>query len=154
MLVSNIMQVLKNLFGLNKKISASEIAYKDSSNNVDTLDNYLSSKTIYDSGSNSNGNWIKYADGTMICYKRQTFNNVAIATAWGTLYESTKLELGDFPQPFVGDYPDFFIMPWQSFFVERAYIASLTSWGEFWAVRPNTRTMDVIVSCFAIGRWK
>lgn len=148
------MQVLKNLFGLNKKISASEIAYKDSSNNVDTLDNYLSSKTIYDSGSNSNGSWIKYADGTMICYKRQTFNNVAIATAWGTLYESTKLELGDFPQPFVGDYPDFFIMPWQSFFVERAYTGSLTSWGEFWAVRPNTRTMDVIVSCFAIGRWK
>lgn len=114
--------------------------------------NYINS--IIESGSNENGSWIKYADGTMICYKRQTFNNVAISTAWGVLYESTKLELGDFPQPFVGNYPDFFIMPWQSFFVERAYNASLTSWGEFWAVRPNTRTMDVIVSCFAIGRWK
>lgn len=85
MLVSNIMQVLKNLFGLNKKISASEIAYKDSSNNVDTLDNYLSSKTIYDSGSNSNGNWVRFTDGTMICHKFIT--GADGATQWsGTIY--------------------------------------------------------------------
>ena len=114
--------------------------------------NYINS--IVESGSNENGSWIKWADGTMICHKRQAFNNVAITTAWGTLYESAKLELGDLPQPFVGNYPDFFIMPWQSFFVERAYIASLTSWGEFWAVRPNSTTINIIVSCFAIGRWK
>lgn len=114
--------------------------------------NYINS--IVESGSNENGSWIKWADGTMICYKRQAFNNVAITTTWGTLYESKKLELGDFPQPFVGNYPDFFIMPWQPFFVERVYTASLTSWGAFWATKPYSSTMDVIVSCFAIGRWK
>ena len=114
--------------------------------------NYINN--IIESGTNSNGSWIKYADGTMICYKRQGFNSVAITTAWGTLYESAKLELGDLPQPFVDNYPDFFIMPWQSFFVERGYSASLTSWGGFYAVRPTSSTMDIIVSCFAIGRWK
>ena len=41
MLVSKIMQVLKNLFGLNKKISAYTIAIKDREGNADTLDNYL-----------------------------------------------------------------------------------------------------------------
>lgn len=113
--------------------------------------------TIIESGSNSNGNWIKYSDGTMMCYKREIFSGIAVQNSWGNMLESTKLDLGNFPQEFVGNYPNFFIMPWQAFFVERAYSASLTSWGSFYAVRPGsagTSSMDVTVSCFAIGRWK
>lgn len=41
------MEVLKNLFGLNKKISASEIAIKDSNNNASTLDIYLKGNILY-----------------------------------------------------------------------------------------------------------
>ena len=48
MLVNKIMQVLSNLFGLNKKISASEIAIKDSNNNVSTLDIYLKGNVLYE----------------------------------------------------------------------------------------------------------
>ena len=153
MLVSNIMQVLKNLFRLNKKISASEIAVKDLNNKAKILNDCV----IVDSGTNSNGSWIKYGNGTMICHKRQIFSNTPIKNSWGNVVESAKLSLGDFPQPFVGNYPNFFIMPWQAFFVERSYTASLTSWGSFYAVRPGgsgTDGMDVTVSCFAIGRWK
>lgn len=119
--------------------------------------NYVNDKIIVDSGTNSNGSWIKYGDGTMICHKRQIFSNTPIKNSWGNVVESAKLSLGDFPQEFVGNYPNFFIMPWQAFFVERAYTASLTSWGSFFAVRPggaSTDGMDVTVSCFAIGRWK
>lgn len=58
MLVSNIMQVLKNLFGLNKKISASEIAIKDSNNNVYTLDDYLKMDSIYSTNEVVIGRWI------------------------------------------------------------------------------------------------
>ena len=47
MLVNKIMQVLKNLFGLNKKISASEIAIKDSNNNASTLDIHLKGDILY-----------------------------------------------------------------------------------------------------------
>ena len=153
MLVNNIMKVLSNLFGLNKKISANDIAVKSSDNKA----KLLSECVIVDSGTNSNGSWVKYADGTMICHKRQIFSNTPIKNSWGNVVESAKLSLGDFPQPFVGSYPNFFIMPWQPFFVERAYSASLTSWGGFYAVRPGgsgTDGMDVTVSCFAIGRWK
>ncbi|MEE1371681.1 MAG: hypothetical protein U0K48_06000 [Bacilli bacterium] len=42
MLVSKIMQVLSNLFGLNKKISANDIAIKDNNGKAETLSNYLS----------------------------------------------------------------------------------------------------------------
>ena len=117
--------------------------------------NYINS--IIESGSNANGSWIKWADGTMLCYKREIFSGVAVQNSWGNMVESPKLNLGNFPQEFVGNYPNFFIMPWQPFFVERSYTASLTSWGAFWAVRPGgsgTTSMDVTVSCFAIGRWK
>ena len=41
LLVKFIMNVLKNLFGLNKKIAASEIAIKDNNNKARTLNNYL-----------------------------------------------------------------------------------------------------------------
>lgn len=56
---------------------------------------------IVESGSNLNGSYIKYSDGTMICYVEYkttlTCNNV-----WGNLYigtdRDTKLY---FPQPFI-----------------------------------------------------
>ena len=49
------------------------------------LENIVS--TIIESGSNSNGSYIKFADGTMICYKEiQVTSN--ITNSWGNLYES------------------------------------------------------------------
>lgn len=41
MLVNRIMQVLSNLFGLNKKISANDIAIKNNIGKAETLDTYL-----------------------------------------------------------------------------------------------------------------
>lgn len=46
MLVKNIMEVLSHLFGLNKKINASEIAVKKSDSEAITLDEYLSRERI------------------------------------------------------------------------------------------------------------
>lgn len=59
MLVKLIMKVLKNLFGQNKKINASEIAYKDTNDNVDTLDDIISGLKgvlIYSDSTGSNSN--------------------------------------------------------------------------------------------------
>lgn len=57
MLVKRLMKVLKNLFGNNSKINASEIAHKDN-NNVDTLDNIinnLNGNILYDNNSPNRG---------------------------------------------------------------------------------------------------
>lgn len=49
--------------------------------NTDTYScNYING--IVDSGSNSNGDWIKFVDGTMICTKKQHVS-VDISTPWG-----------------------------------------------------------------------
>lgn len=54
------MKIFKNLFGNNSKISADEIAV--------TKDLMVSGAVIVESGSNTNGNYVKWADGTMACW--------------------------------------------------------------------------------------
>lgn len=80
----------------NDKILRSEnVEYENNS-----LTNFLDNNTIYDSGTNSNGNWIRYKNGIMICTKKVEAV-IPITDSWGSLYESGDVELGDFPQPFI-----------------------------------------------------
>lgn len=159
-----------NLNHMDNGIEANDILGNKNANNIGTLSSLNTTDksnivnavnevntilgTIIESGTNSNGTYIKYSNGIMMCHTTKDFGKVNISNKWGTMYDSTKLQLGDFPQPFVGNYPDIFIMPWASFFVERNYSPSLTSFGAFWASRPDSSTVDVKVSCFAIGKWK
>ena len=50
-------------------------------------------------GSASTGYWVKYDDGTMICYKRATIMP-NVQTAMGDFYRSDYISLGDFPAAF------------------------------------------------------
>lgn len=124
----------------------------------DSVKIYETGSNIYlealESGSNENGSWVKFADGTMICYKDHDFGNQSFSSAWGSLYETNALSLGDFPVPFVGNYPGVQIMARGPYFIERRSSASLTSWGQFWAVRADNQSQSLSVSCMAIGRWK
>lgn len=108
---------------------------------------------IIESGSNANGNYIKYADGTMICYKRVNFGNISISNPWGAFYESEELNIGNYAQPFIEE-PRTFVMPVNTFFVERSSNMNETSFGSFYAVRPVSTTVYVTVDCIAIGKWK
>lgn len=83
------MQVLKNLFGLNKKISASEIAIKDSNNNVYTLDNYLNNRETYSTSEQVIGTWI---DGKPIY--RKVINSVLNGTYIESGYRFTWINDG------------------------------------------------------------
>lgn len=76
MLVSKNMQVLSNLFGLNKKISANDIAVKSSNNKAKTLDAFLNNGygNIYSTNEIVIGRWI---DGKPIY--RKVLNSVGLA---------------------------------------------------------------------------
>ena len=60
--------------------------------------NFQEFNNIVESGSNSNGNYIKYSDGTMICWKNLT-TQMAINAAYGNLYQNSRVF--DFPQQFI-----------------------------------------------------
>ena len=42
-------------------------------------------------GTNANGTYVKFADGTMVCYGRVTLNSLNMQSAWGSLFISAKL---------------------------------------------------------------
>lgn len=55
---------------------------------------------IVESGSNANGEYIKFSDGTMICYKVTDVITMDLDVAWGSLYEGS-VNLGQFPANFI-----------------------------------------------------
>ena len=109
------------------------------------------------SGSNANGSWIKFADGTMICTKKIKFTNIVINTVWGSVYETAgKLNFGDYAQEFI-EIPNVCITlaDGATCFCETFSGRTKKSIGSTWLWKPSieadgTMTFDVI----AIGRWK
>lgn len=110
----------------------------------------------FESGSNDNGKWIKYEDGTMICWGYRSFSNLSIQKAWGALYETaSEYNLGDFPQTFI-DTPELFTNTrnGSTIFTERL-LPTRSSLGSTWFYCPVSRSNEsFIMSYLAIGRWK
>ena len=105
-------------------------------------------------GSSSSGKYIKFADGTMICYNRLVVNSLAITAGWGSWFISALLSY-TFPATFL-DNP-----------VVSVNVESTTGDIAIWAHQATTptgfngrftrgaaATFNSIVSWKAIGRWK
>lgn len=120
-----------------------------------TGDNYLHG-TIQESGNNSNGNYIKFTDGTMICYNRETITT-SINSSYGSLYKSDSIILSDFPVEFID-------IPSVSIYCDGSYSAFVVNWlpstksnvGEQILVRINNTVSNVKfnIGYIAIGKWK
>lgn len=112
------------------------------------------------SGSNSNGTWTKFADGTMIVNKTIT-GTADITSAWGSLYISTDINMGDFPIEFI-ERPTITVTPQpqtgtQFLLVGSGYgnCGTATNAGSVALVRPNSRTgVAYVLDVIAKGRWK
>ena len=112
------------------------------------------------SGSNANGNWIKFDDGTMICTSARRFENVAVTATWGSLYDSPNLGLGSLPAEFI-NIPRVFItchnitgQTSNACFIEWITGTTTSLWGSTAVARPTSGTANLAFSLLAIGRWK
>ena len=65
---------------------------------VNALDLELDSKNVVERGSNANGEYVRFADGTQICTMSR-LQTSAINNAYGSLYQDTTL--WDFPAQFI-----------------------------------------------------
>lgn len=83
---------------MTKSIKLKDNKYWDSSSILHNRE-LLSTKIINSSGSNSNGNWIKFEDGTMITYQEIEVE-MACNTAWGNLFVGNYATAINFPQTF------------------------------------------------------
>lgn len=123
-------------------------------------DLFLNDNYIIESGSNENGEYIKFVDGTMIC-KKTIAGTTPIDTSWGSLYESPDISLGDFALPFI-EPPRVFATNGilsgkfgHAFFIEWIRDITNTSFGTAILVRPiSSSAADYNIQLFAIGKWK
>lgn len=100
--------------------------------------------------------YVKYADGTMICYYIKEVA-ASISTSWGSLYMSGSVTLDDFAQTFLAT-PCVQINVtggYSSAIIANATSASTTNPGKIILVRPQSDTSRTYyINVMAIGKWK
>lgn len=117
---------------------------------------------IIESGSNDNGSWIKFEDGTMICTNRyfiQTEGNTT--TQSGALYVSSEITGKSFPISFTSR-PEIFFNFENSTWGDKNIIAIKTIGYPTASVAPAFQLVSTITSTdtainfeyLAIGKWK
>lgn len=95
MLVKAIMKVLSNLMGNGSKIKYTEVAVQRDGTNLN-IKEYVDG--VVESGSNANGSYVKYADGTMICTK--TISGTGTFSMWYSPIIFLDVSIGSLPETF------------------------------------------------------
>lgn len=132
---------------------------------VDKLDalSILKNKTIYDSGKNDNGSWIRFNDGTMICHYIKKNVNLNVNYSWGAIY-SRPYTLPNYPQKFI-EIPTVNISlvvddssRWGGWIATvgdaDAVLPSTESPGTVNVIRPTQGDGYFTFNVIAIGKWK
>ena len=111
--------------------------------------------TIVESDSNANGTYVKFSDGTMICYKNISLN-ININKEWGNVYENTTAaNLGSWAATFTAT-PSMGVLTigGAGIWVQTINNASTTSCGSAFFVSATSGTKNTMFSIIGIGRWK
>lgn len=127
----------------------------ENSGELTEIQKFLQGRVIIESGSNANGNYVKFADGTMICHNIITLSNLPITTALGSLYNTDNLTW-TFPSTFIDTNTKIF-----GGLVGSNIIGFITDLGTqntlvtYRIVNPTSQTPSTIkIKLCAIGRWK
>lgn len=107
---------------------------------------------LVESGSNSNGSYIKLVDGTMICYHTKTIN-VECTSQWGPLYEGGTA-VGNLPATFKSAPIVMVTNTIPDGYFEGIRDTTTTTWGTLRMAIPTSATRTFTVNFLAIGRWK
>lgn len=121
-----------------------------------TTDNLVGAiNSVVESGTNANGEYIKYADGTMICTKKISFEGLQFTTAWGSVYEAPPVNLGDYAQEFL-EIPLIFITTAASSAAAEGVGNTKTGFGQVTFYRPIRTDADYTYTFYlmAIGKWR
>lgn len=119
--------------------------------------NYINS--IIESGSNSNGSWIKYSDGTMICAGKKSSGTITWSTD-SNHYLKLDLTYDDFPQTFISQ--PIVTKTIESTTPTQRYMGIIggsapttTNPGTYNLITYwNASNTSVVASYIAIGKWK
>ena len=115
----------------------------------------IGAESVTVTGSNTNGYYIKYADGTMICYGRKSLGTRAITTAWGSWFISAGLST-TYPVAFVGSPASISVNMDNTKGDIAVWLNALTTTTGFdgYFARGQSGTFNCSMAWMAIGRWK
>jgi hypothetical protein len=140
----------------NGKSLAKDFAY-DRSNILGTVSQSAGVPTgaIIEAGTNASGQFIKFADGTLICTRTVSLGAVSIGSAVGSWFNSATITGHGMPQTFTR--VDYWSM---QLFSSTALAqfgtssgATTTTWPAYILLSPTSGTPTLTMTCFAIGRW-
>ena len=115
----------------------------------------IGAEAVTITGSNSNGYYIKYADGTMICYGRNSLGTRAITTAWGSWFISAPISR-TYPVAFVGAPASVSVNMENTTGDIAVWVNNLSKTTGFdgYFARGATGTFVCTMAWMAVGRWK
>lgn len=131
---------------------------EDFQENVDKIDELVDfSNSVIESGTNDNGSYVKYSDGTLICWQPIVFQ-VSEFEQWGSLYRKIIQNPFIFPVPFT-TYPTVIcgvrnINNSQLFGMPDGLVISQSGVESLQLIRPTDSSGEIIINYLAIGKWK
>ncbi|WP_244858229.1 hypothetical protein [Pseudomonas sp. PP3] len=111
---------------------------------------------VIERGSNANGEWTKYADGTMICRGFKDLGSQAIITPVGSLFYVGPFNGIVFPQTYVGlveTHVDIISSGGLAWATQGSALPTTTATGSFFILNPASATFALSAMWTAIGRW-
>ncbi|RVD76883.1 hypothetical protein [Pseudomonas koreensis] len=110
---------------------------------------------IIERGSNASGEYVRYADGTQICWKR--VGTTSVNAASGALFLSNAVGAGSYPMAFIS-IPTVTAMACVSGYQWALWAANATeptatAWGSYYAVAAASTTQGALLNIIAVGRW-
>jgi microcystin-dependent protein len=124
--------------------------------NADTLDGYHANAFLPETGSNANGTWRKWADGTLECWGIKNLGTISISEVYGSLYRSLLHQI-TWPITFSSLYHsqvDIISSSSNNCFVSSTENDSITHFKKFFiSSTMGYANISVVVSFHAIGRW-
>lgn len=109
---------------------------------------------VIERGSNTNGEYVKYADGTLICTKSVTSESVAVTGTYGPLFQGSAAAW-TFPVPFLGALPVVNCDPYTAsrLALQARNIAPSLTGANFAMIDIASGTYTYSIRYSAIGRW-
>lgn len=132
-------------------IGGSKTTTGQASLDINAVSLLLNGVDIISYGNNTNGHWIKYVDGTLVCWGREV-RNVPINLGNGNIFRSNQINY-TYPVAFVGPYLHVSISAYDSM-TALMEIESRTAFGVMLFKGTSNASLRTQITWQAIGRWK
>lgn len=140
---------------INDSLTVTGLTVNDSLNTNYLFINNTEIDYIVEQGVSGIWYYRKWNSGIMEIWGKYYLSNVAMTTAWGNMYESSKITLPSFPFSFI-EIP-YGQLSWQNGTCAawfEYFQPSITTGGDTFLCRPSSLTGSGYASMYVIGKWK